>query len=106
MSVSSFKELLPQEVLKRLNGKEDIRLLDVREPEEWESGHIAGAKHIPLGYLPERLHELEPGKEIIVICRSGNRSRKACEYLSAAGHKVVNMSGGLNEWPGNLEAGK
>ncbi|WP_080837409.1 rhodanese-like domain-containing protein [Cohnella massiliensis] len=96
------KTTTPQEVAARLNSGEKLNMLDVREPEEWAAGHVAGSKHIPLGQLSERLHELDPSQETIVICRSGNRSGLACELLSEKGFNVVNMTGGLNAWTDKL----
>ncbi|MBT2282462.1 rhodanese-like domain-containing protein [Paenibacillus polymyxa] len=98
----SFKEIAPQEVAERLNKGETLTMLDVREPEEWMEGHVAGANHIPLGELDVRHEELDPSQEIIVICRSGNRSGKACELLNEKGFKVLNMTGGLNAWTDKL----
>ncbi|WP_433743830.1 rhodanese-like domain-containing protein [Paenibacillus amylolyticus] len=98
----SFKEIAPQEVAERLNKGETLIMLDVREPEEWMEGHVAGANHIPLGELDSRHEELDPAQEIIVICRSGNRSGKACELLYEKGFKVINMTGGLNAWTDKL----
>ncbi|MNJ63553.1 Thiosulfate sulfurtransferase PspE precursor [compost metagenome] len=77
-------------------------MLDVREPEEWAEGHIEGAKHIPLGQVLERLRELNADEELIVICRSGNRSGLACELLEEKGFNVVNMTGGLLAWEDEL----
>ncbi|MGP0576751.1 rhodanese-like domain-containing protein [Paenibacillus peoriae] len=96
------KEMSPKELETRLLQGEFIMMLDVREPEEWMEGHIAGAKHIPLGNLYERHIELNPNKETIVICRSGNRSGLACELLHERGFNVLNMTGGLNAWTGDL----
>ncbi len=96
------KTTTPQEVADKLNNGEKLYLLDVREPEEWAAGHVEGAKHIPLGQLTGRLHELDPSKETTVICRSGNRSGLACELLSEKGFNVVNMTGGLNAWTDKL----
>ncbi|MNW51616.1 rhodanese-like domain-containing protein [Paenibacillus timonensis] len=98
----AFKATTPNEVAERLNKGETLSLLDVREQDEWMEGHVAGAKHIPLGELDLRLNELDPNHEMIVICRSGNRSRMACEFLSERGFHVVNMTGGLNAWTSNL----
>ena len=98
----AFKATTPNEVAERLNKGETLSLLDVREQDEWMEGHVAGAKHIPLGELDLRLNELDPNHEMIVICRSGNRSRMACEFLSGRGFHVVNMTGGLNAWTSNL----
>lgn len=92
----------PQEVESRLARGESPTLLDVREVGEWAEGHIAGAKHIPLGQLLDRLQELDPAAETIVVCRSGNRSGLACELLSERGYRVVNMTGGLLAWTGSL----
>ncbi|MBM6996320.1 rhodanese-like domain-containing protein [Paenibacillus sp. DXFW5] len=98
----AFKTTTPHEVAARLNKGETLSLLDVREQDEWMEGHVAVAKHIPLGELDLRLNEFDPNHEMIVICRSGNRSRMACEFLSERGFHVVNMTGGLNAWTSNL----
>ncbi|OKP95002.1 rhodanese-like domain-containing protein [Paenibacillus sp. P46E] len=102
MAFKISKETTPQQVAAQLKNGESLNMLDVREPGEWGEGHIAGAKHIPLGVLMERQHELDPAQEIIVICRSGNRSGLACELLSEKGFNVVNMTGGLNAWTDEL----
>ncbi|GAA0134620.1 rhodanese-like domain-containing protein [Paenibacillus sp. YSY-4.3] len=97
------KEISPQELSTRLKTGEDVKMLDVREPEEWAAGHIRGAKHIPLGQVLERLNELDAaGEELVVICRSGNRSGLACELLEEKGFNVVNMTGGLLAWEDEL----
>ena len=71
-------------------------LLDVREPDEWTRGHAPGAVHIPLADLdPARLDRHQP---VIAICRSGNRSGKAADALTAAGILVHNMTGGMQAW--------
>jgi rhodanese-related sulfurtransferase len=102
----TFKVHLPEEVAERIKRKDDIDIIDVREPEEWESGHIPNAKHIPLGELPERLNELNSNKETIMVCRSGNRSIKACDYLFQMGYNVINMTGGMMNWSGDIKTGK
>lgn len=74
-------------------------LLDVREPDEWRAARIPGARLIPLHELPSRLAELDPQREIIVVCRSGNRSAHATAYLQRAGFaRVANLAGGLIAW--------
>lgn len=73
-----------------------VSVIDVREDEEWMTGHISGAVHIPLSTLdPARI---DASKPIIAVCRSGNRSGKAADTLRAAGLTVHNMTGGMNEW--------
>ncbi|MDT9717426.1 rhodanese-like domain-containing protein [Paenibacillus sp. ClWae2A] len=93
-----FKETNHAEVAKRLNQGETLMMLDVREPAEWSEGHVKGVKHIPLGQVLQRLDELDPEVEMIVMCRSGGRSGLACELLSEKGYKVVNMNGGVSTW--------
>jgi rhodanese-related sulfurtransferase len=73
-------------------------LLDVREDDEWQAGHIDGAQHIPLGELGERLRELPAGKTIVAVCRSGSRSDAAVRGLRQTGRKAENLDGGLTAW--------
>lgn len=73
-------------------------LLDVRQPEEFREGHIPGSKLIPLSELNYRLKELPKDREIVCICRSGNRSGTAARKLVSAGFKSYNMRGGMNAW--------
>jgi len=79
-------------------GRTDLHLLDVREPDEWEAGHIAGAQHIPLGELRERLAEVPKGPTILAICRHGNRSEAAARGLRTLGYTVENLEGGVTAW--------
>ncbi|MCZ8521855.1 MULTISPECIES: rhodanese-like domain-containing protein [Paenibacillus] len=101
-----MREQSPHEVAERIKKGEKIEILDVREHEEWESGHIPEARHIPLGELETRHSELNKEEEMVVVCRSGNRSGMACDYLTALGYKVVNMPGGMSVWPGQIKLGK
>ncbi len=98
MAFQISKSMTPKEVAAEMNGGKPLFMLDVREPAEWVEGHVAGAKHIPLGQLLERLDELDPKQEMIVMCKSGGRSGLACELLSEKGYNVVNMTGGLSAW--------
>jgi rhodanese-related sulfurtransferase len=80
---------------------DDALILDVREDKEFASGHIPKAKHIPLGKLASRMQELEKhkGKPILVTCRSGQRSARACGMLKKAGFETVyNQEGGIIAW--------
>jgi rhodanese-related sulfurtransferase len=97
------QDQLPHEVAERINKGEKFIILDVREQDEWESGHIPEARHLPLSQLEERHKELDPNEETVVVCRSGGRSGRACEYLTALGYKVINMPGGMLEWPGTIK---
>ncbi len=74
-------------------------VVDVREPHEWREGYIPGAKLIPLSSLASRARELDPTKEIIAVCRSGNRSKSAALILQRAGFtRVSSMAGGMISW--------
>lgn len=74
-------------------------ILDVREPSEWTQFHIPGATLIPLGDLPKRLNEVPKDKEVVVVCRTGNRSAEGRNILLNAGYKkVTSMAGGVTQW--------
>lgn len=78
------------------------KVLDVREDYEWVEGHVAGAVHIPMGELPERLEELDPDEDTYVICRTGGRSAQVAGWLVGQGYTALNIAGGSGAW---LEAG-
>jgi rhodanese-related sulfurtransferase len=73
-------------------------LIDVREPSEYRSGHVPGAKLIPLGSLEQKFKEIPNEREILVICQSGMRSRQAAGILASNGYKVTNISSGMIGW--------
>lgn len=74
-------------------------LVDVREPGEYEAGHIAGAVLAPLANVEEKLANVEKGREIVLVCRSGNRSGKAYRRLEARGYtNLTNLDGGMLAW--------
>lgn len=94
-----METILPSELKQRLLNGEQLTIIDVREDEEVAAGMIPGAVHIPLGELPERHDQIQQADEIILVCRSGNRSGKAFGYLESLGFKgLKNMSGGMLEW--------
>jgi rhodanese-related sulfurtransferase len=75
-----------------------VFVLDVRTQEEWDEYHAPNTTLIPLDQLPARISEVPKGREILVVCRSGNRSQEARDILLAAGYNATSMSGGLREW--------
>ena len=84
----------------------DFTILDVRQPKEYENGHIPGAKLIPLPDLTDRLAEIDPQKPAIVYCAVGGRSRVAAQMLSGKGFQTVyNLSGGFKGWQGQAAFG-
>lgn len=98
--LSGIKQIGPQEAVMLFNHEEAV-ILDVREQSEWSDGHIAKAKHVPLGQLKTRLQDMEKfkAKPIIAVCRTGNRSGSACGILKKAGFENVhNLAGGMAAW--------
>jgi rhodanese-related sulfurtransferase len=73
-------------------------VVDVRTQEEWDEYHVPNTTLIPLDQLPNRLSELPKDKEIVVICRSGNRSQEGRDILLSAGYNATSMTGGVKEW--------
>ena len=86
------------ELRDKLAGAKAPYLLDVRQPEEYHVGHIAGATLIPLGELETRLGELPKDREIACICASGSRSVAAARKLMAAGYTASSLTGGMMTW--------
>lgn len=85
-----------QAVAKRDSG---AFILDVRQPEEWNEFHVPDSTLIPLGELASRVDELPKDQEIVVVCRSGNRSAQGRDILLSAGFtQVTSMAGGLTQW--------
>jgi rhodanese-related sulfurtransferase len=77
---------------------EHLVVLDVREDDEWEAGHVEGSVHIPLMQLGARFAEVPTTGQTLVVCRVGNRSAQATGYLVQQGVDAVNLAGGLAAW--------
>ncbi|HEX7556862.1 MAG TPA: rhodanese-like domain-containing protein [Leptolinea sp.] len=91
------KEISPAQV-SRLQ-KDGALILDVREPDEWNAGHISGATLIPLGDLSNKLNDIPRDKQIVVVCRTGSRSATGRDILLNAGFpRVTSMGGGMTQW--------
>lgn len=94
----TWKELSPREALARLS---DLLVVDVRGDDEFHGplGHIAGAKLLPLPDLEARLGELPTNRALLIVCRSGARSARACARLDDAGYApLLNLTGGMIAW--------
>lgn len=93
-----------EEVGKKLASGEPLNIIDVREPAEYAFGRIPGAVSIPFGQLEGRISELDPSKEYMIVCRTGNRSDMVCQILSEKGfNHIKNVVPGMSEWSGELE---
>ena len=92
-----------EELKRKLDAGEDVFILDVREPHEYQICNLQGHL-IPLGDLPKRVQELDSSREIVAHCRSGKRSADAVEFLQKAGfHKVWNLTGGILAWADRID---
>ena len=88
-----------QEAIELMEQKPDLVLLDVRTVSEFDEGHIEGAINIPVDEIADRLDELDKEDELLVYCRTGNRSRSAVTILSDADYtKIYNMHEGISVW--------
>ena len=101
---TKIPEIQVEELKRRLDAKEDLFVLDVRETHEYQICNLQGHL-IPLGDLPKRVHELDSNNEIVVHCKSGARSAKAVDFLRKSGFKrVSNLSGGILAWADRIDA--
>ncbi|MBX9877080.1 MAG: sulfurtransferase [Candidatus Obscuribacterales bacterium] len=102
---SGVKEISAKALQERIKTNPDLLLLDVREANELAVCKLSNIKHIPLGELPARVNELSnKDSEIVVYCRSGKRSERACQFLTASGYKdVANLDGGILAWAKDID---
>src|SRR2546421_8891570 len=99
----SVPEIQPEELKRRIDAGENIFVLDVREPHEYQICNLNGHL-IPLGDLPRRVHELDTSREIVAHCRSGKRSAEAVDFLRKAGfRKTLNLKGGILAWSDEVD---
>ncbi len=100
---TTVPDITPRELKARLDRGDDLYVLDVREPHEFQICNIGGHL-IPLGDLPKRVSELDSSKEIVAHCRSGKRSAEAAEFLRKAGfRKLLNLKGGILAWADEVD---
>jgi adenylyltransferase/sulfurtransferase len=98
-AASNATEITSVELKQRLDRGDKIKILDVREPNEYQINRIAGATLIPLGEIPRRYAELDPDDEMVVLCKIGDRSARAADFLRSVGFKsVLNLRGGILDW--------
>jgi molybdopterin/thiamine biosynthesis adenylyltransferase/rhodanese-related sulfurtransferase len=101
---AAVPEISPRELKARLDRSDDLLILDVREPHEYQICNLGGHL-IPLGELSRRVNELDSSREIVAHCRSGKRSAEAVEFLRSAGfRKVLNLKGGILAWSDEVDA--
>jgi adenylyltransferase/sulfurtransferase len=100
-----MEEITATELKQRLDQGDDIQIIDVREPHEYEIGQIPNSKLIPLGQVLNRMNEIDPARETVVHCKMGGRSAKAIEALQRSGFqgKLSNLVGGITAWSNDVD---
>lgn len=96
--MSNSYDITPIELKKRLDDGDQLTILDVREPFEYQICHLPSSTLIPMAQLSQKLSLLEREREIVVVCHAGIRSRMAASWLRQMGFRVLNLSGGIDEW--------
>jgi sulfur-carrier protein adenylyltransferase/sulfurtransferase len=100
---NGIPQISVQELKQRLDAGEDLMILDIREPYEYQIANIGGTL-IPMNEVPRRLAEIDREREIIVQCRSGARSQRIAEFLAAQDYpNVKNLAGGILAWADQID---
>jgi adenylyltransferase/sulfurtransferase len=102
---TTMEEITATELKQRLDNGDDIQIIDVREPHEYEIGQIPNSKLIPLGQVLTRMNEIDADRETVVHCKMGGRSAKAIDALQRSGFtgKLVNLAGGITAWSNEVD---
>ena len=104
VAATGVPEITPREFADRRARGDDLVLIDVREPHEWEIAHIPGARLIPLATLGDAIPTLDPAREMVVHCKGGSRSARAVRQLQDAGFtRVWNLAGGIGRWSDDVD---
>ncbi|HEX8129904.1 MAG TPA: rhodanese-like domain-containing protein [Pyrinomonadaceae bacterium] len=100
-----MEEITATELKERLDRGDDLQIIDVREPDEYEKARLEGSKLIPLGEVVNRIGEIDAGRETVVHCKLGGRSAKAIEALTRAGFtgRLMNLKGGITAWSNDVD---
>jgi rhodanese-related sulfurtransferase len=100
-----YETILPVELSVRMKRGEQVILIDVREPVEYQMAHVEGARLLPLSQFHEWAATLNPEEEIIVMCHHGVRSAHVCSILARQGFKkMVNLAGGIDRWSSDVDS--
>ena len=101
----TMEEITAKELKQRIDKGDDIQIIDVREPHEYEIGQIPNSKLIPLGQVLNRINEIDPDRETVVHCKMGGRSAKAIDALKRAGFQghLINLAGGITAWSNDVD---
>lgn len=105
MSNQLMPEITATELKQRLDQGDDLQIIDVREPNEYQVARLPGSTHIPLGQILNRMSEIDATRETVVHCKMGGRSARAIEELKRAGFtgQLVNLKGGITAWSNEVD---
>ena len=104
MIMDAFKRISPEELKDKISAHEKLKLIDVREPEEFEICHISGSILVPLSEFNDHVSDFDKNAEYIVICKDGDRSVEAIHILSSNGFSnLTNLEGGIYLWAKTIE---
>ena len=95
----TIQQITATQLQKKITDSEELLLLDVREPYEYQHAHISGSILMPMNQIQQRLSELNPDQETVVICHHGMRSQQVAEFLEYSGFSnIINLIGGIDSW--------
>jgi len=95
----SIQQITPLQLQQKITQQADLKILDVREPQEFEFAHIEDSVLIPLSLIPLKVEELDRNEELVVLCHHGVRSMMACQFLAKEGFEnLYNLVGGIDAW--------
>ena len=101
----TIQQISAVELAERLRRGDDIDVIDVREPYEWEIARIDGARLVPLAAVPAALETIDPARDVVVLCKAGGRSATAVSHLLSVGYRRVwNLRGGIDAWRADVDA--
>jgi len=104
-SADTIPQISAIELAERLRRGDDIDVIDVREPYEWEIAHIDGARLLPFADVPASLATIDTARDVVVLCKSGGRSAAAVSHLQSVGYrKVWNLRGGIDAWSADVDS--
>ncbi|WP_114571328.1 rhodanese-like domain-containing protein [Exiguobacterium flavidum] len=99
-----MKNITVDELKQKLEAGERLNVVDVREQDEYDAGHIPGVRFLPMSEIGERYTELQEGETYYIICAAGGRSENVSRFLDQYGYDIVNVQGGMSSWTGDIEA--
>jgi adenylyltransferase/sulfurtransferase len=103
-SVNGVEQVTPGDLKARLERGDDMQLIDVREPFEWNIAHLEGARLLPMAEVPDRLNTIDRDRQVVLYCKTGRRSQRAAEFLLDSGFaRVAHLAGGIYRWADEVD---